>query len=302
MTRFLITGEGFPAFTVLKAAQELPGASISAFIPGSSSSVKAKTFAQSHGIRSLSRSMLMGKEALPTDLRADWLVNINGTTIIAPSVIDRFAGRSLNMHPGLLPKYAGLHCHQWAIRNGESVQGLTVHVMDKIVDAGAILAQQTIPILATDTGLSLFKRTMEQGAQLLIEVLKRIVANDIPQGVPQDLQQRTLYRHKDALSGEIDWRWSARKICDFVRAANYEPLVCPTYTPTASFSGERLVLRYCQISPFPGHAGHGTLVLDASGRPVVACGDQEGIVITRALRDRKVVTPHDWQVLAGSSR
>jgi methionyl-tRNA formyltransferase len=302
MTRFLITGEGFPAFTVLKAAQELPSASISAFIPGSSSSVKAKAFAESHGISVLSRSMLSGKEPLPTDLRADWLVNINGTTIIAPGVIDMFSGRSLNMHPGLLPKYAGLHCHQWAIRNGESVQGLTVHVMDKGVDTGAILAQQTIPILATDTGLSLFKRTMEQGAQLLIEVLKRIVANDIPQGVPQDLRQRTLYRHKDALNGESDWRWSARKICDFVRAANYEPLVCPTYTPTASVSGERLVLRSCQISSVPGCAEQGTLVLDASNRPVVACGDQEGIVITRALRDNKVVAPDDWQKLAGSNR
>jgi methionyl-tRNA formyltransferase len=299
MTRFLITGEGFPAFTVLKAAHELPGSFVSAFIPGSSSSVKATAFAREHGIRILSRSMLTGKEALPADLQVDWLVNINGTTIISPDVIDRFAGRTLNMHPGLLPKYAGLHCHQWAIRNGESVQGLTVHVMDRGVDTGAILAQQTIPILAADTGLSLFKRTMEQGASLLIEVLKRIIANDVPQGVPQDLQQRKLYRHKDALDGEIDWHWSARKICDFVRAANYDPLVCPTYTPVSSICGERLVLRACEISPLPGPGGPGTLLLDASGSPVVGCGNEEGIVITRALRNGKVMTPPEWRMLAG---
>lgn len=302
MTRFLITGEGFPAFAVIKAAQELPGSSVSAFIAGSSASIKATAFAREHGIRLLSRAMLTGKEALPADLQADWLVNINGTTIISSDVIDRFAGRSLNMHPGLLPKYAGLHCHQWAIRNGETVQGLTVHVMDRGVDTGAILAQRTIPILATDTGLSLFKRTMEEGANLLIEILRRVAANDVPPGSPQDLRERTLYRHRDALDGEIDWRWTARKICDFVRAANYDPLVCPTYTPAADIGGERLVLRSCEISPLPSPLERGTLKLDTSGRPVVACGDRESIVITRALREGKVLDALDWQRLTGQFR
>jgi UDP-4-amino-4-deoxy-L-arabinose formyltransferase/UDP-glucuronic acid dehydrogenase (UDP-4-keto-hexauronic acid decarboxylating) len=302
MTRFLITGEGFPAFTVLKAAHELPGSAVAAFIPGSSAAVKATAFSREHGIPILPRTTLAGEAPLPKEVNADWLVNINGTTIICAEVIEHFAGRSLNMHPGLLPRYAGLHCHQWAIRNGESVQGMTIHVMDKGVDTGPILAQKTIPILETDTGLSLFKRTMEQGAALLIDVLKRIVSNDVPQGLPQDLQHRRLYRHKDALEGEIDWRWSARKICDFVRAANYDPLVCPTYTPTARICGERVILRGCEISSQPVSAEPGTLLLEDPGRPVIACGDQEAIAITRALRDGKAIESSDWQALTGAHR
>src|SRR3569623_609440 len=112
MPTFLITGDGHPAYAVLKAVHELPGASVSAFIPGSSSAVKATAYAESHGISILPGMILTGKEPLPVDSPADWLVNINGTTIIAPDVIGLFPGRAINMHPGLLPRYAGLHCHQ----------------------------------------------------------------------------------------------------------------------------------------------------------------------------------------------
>lgn len=298
MPTFLITGDGHPAYAVLKAVHELPGASVSAFIPGSSSAVKAKAYADGHGIRILPRTILTGKEPLPVGSRADWLVNINGTTIIASDIIGLFSGRAINMHPGLLPQYAGLHCHQWAIRNGESVQGLTVHIMDAGVDTGPILAQQTIPIQASDTGLSLFMRTMGTGAQLLIGVIERIAANDAPQAIPQDLSQRTLYRHKDALNGEIDWSWGARRICDFVRAANYEPLVCPTYAPTAVVSGVPLVLRACDIAQGRNRVARGVLAVAEVG-PVIGCGDGEAVLVRRAMRQGRAMTRDDWQKLAG---
>lgn len=301
MLAFVITGDGHPAYAVLKAVHETPGASIAAFIPGSSSAVKATAYARNNAITILPRTMLMGKEPFPHSLRADWLVNINGTTIIASDVIRMFSGRALNVHPGLLPQYAGLHCHQWAIRNGESVQGLTVHVMDAGIDTGPILAQQTIPIRDSDTGLSLFMRAMETGAQLLIGVLTRIIANDIPREVPQDLSQRTLYRHKDALDGEVDWNWSARRICDFVRAANYEPFVCPTYVPTAIVSSVPLVLRACDVAR-PGKHVEPGILKEVDGSPVVGCGSGEAIVIKRALRQDRIMTGNDWQKLAGSER
>ncbi|EAQ36376.1 PbgP3 protein [Nitrobacter sp. Nb-311A] len=301
MPAFVITGDGHPAYTVLKAVHETQGASISAFIPGSSSAVKATAYAENNAIPILPRAMLMGREPFSKSFRAEWLVNINGTTIIDPGVIRMFAGRALNMHPGLLPKYAGLHCHQWAIRNGESVQGLTVHVMDAGIDTGPIMAQQTIPIYDSDTGLSLFMRAMEMGAHLLIGVLTRIIANDIPPAVPQNLSQRTLYRHKDALDGEVDWNWSARRIRDFVRAANYDPLVCPTYVPTALVSGVPVVLRVCDVARPGEHIEPGVL-REVDGSPVIGCGNGEVVVIKRALRQGRIMTGSDWQQLVGSER
>ncbi len=299
MPAFVITGDGHPAYAVLKAVHETPGALIAAFVPGSSSAVKATTYAKNNAITILPRTLLTGKEPFPQSLRADWLVNINGTTIIAPGVIGMFTGRALNMHPGLLPKYAGLHCHQWAIRNGESVQGLTVHVMDAGIDTGPILAQQTISIRDSDTGLSLFMRAMETGSQLLIGVLTRIIANDMPPEVPQDLSQRNLYRHKDALDGEIDWNWSARRICDFVRAANYEPFVCPTYVPTAVVSGVPVALRACEVAR-PGEHIEPGILKEVDGSPVIGCGNGEAVAIKRALRQGRIMTGSDWQQLVGS--
>lgn len=74
MPAFVITGDGHPAYAVLKAVHETPGTSIAAFVPGSSSAVKATTYAKNNAITILPRTMLMGKEPLPQSLRADWLV------------------------------------------------------------------------------------------------------------------------------------------------------------------------------------------------------------------------------------
>jgi methionyl-tRNA formyltransferase len=302
MTSFLITGDGYPAYRVLKAVSEMPAVSVAGVILGSSSSVKAEAFAKSEGLRILPRSILKGREPIPEGVSADWLVNINGTTILAPEIIALFPSRAINMHPGLLPQYAGLHCHQWAIRNGEHVQGLTVHIMDDRIDTGPILAQTNIPIFAHDTGLSLFRRTMEAGTALMIEVLARIVANDIPNATPQDISRRRFYRHRDALEDAVDWTWHAHKIVNFVRAANYEPLACPTYTPTAVIAGLNYTLRSCMAVEANVALEPGTLMSLTADGPIVASGFGEAILVTRALHDGVVVTLGKWQEVLSSQQ
>ena len=82
--------------------------------------------------------------------RQAWLINVNSTMIIPAEVLALFEGRSLNFHPGLLPEYAGLHTHQWAIRNGEREFGVTVHRMEQKIDAGAIVGKLRFPITADE--------------------------------------------------------------------------------------------------------------------------------------------------------
>jgi hypothetical protein len=68
--------------------------------------------------------------AIYNGLAGDWLINAYGTVIVPPAVLRLFAGRALNVHPGPLPEYGGLHMNQWALRNGETRFGATIHLMD----------------------------------------------------------------------------------------------------------------------------------------------------------------------------
>ena len=168
------------------------------------------------------------------------MINAYGTVILPRSVLRLFPGRALNVHPGPLPEYGGLHMNQWALRNGETRFGATIHLMDERVDAGAIVRQAWFDIAPADTGLSLFLKTQQVATDLLREVLGDIMAGRPLRAVPQDLTRLRVYRHAEALDGRIDWCWPARQIVDFVRAGNYRPFASPTYTAYVEVAGARI--------------------------------------------------------------
>ena len=214
--------------------------------------------------------------------------------IIPADVLKPFDGRSLNFHPGLLPEYAGLHTHQWAIRNGEQEFGVTVHRMEQRIDAGAIVGQQRFPIRPGDTGLSLFSRCLAAGAELFPRIIAQIVRGEPLADIPQDLTRRRLYRHRDALDGRIDWNDSAQRVVDFVRAGNYEPLTSPTYVArldkVADFDIE--VLR-AKVEP-ASHGEAGTIADVSAEGPSIVCGDGAAIRIVKARRGRQPMSRAQW--------
>lgn len=82
--------------------------------------------------------------------------------ILTPEFVDRYAGRMVNIHPSLLPAFAGLHTHQRAIDAGCKFAGVTVHQVTSVLDEGQILAQAVVPVLPTDTAGSLAARVLTQ--------------------------------------------------------------------------------------------------------------------------------------------
>lgn len=96
--------------------------------------------------------------------------------ILTPDFIRRFAGRIVNIHPSLLPKYRGLDTHQRALDAGDSVSGCTVHVVTEELDAGTILGQAEVPIEPGDTAQTLATRVLAREHTLYPAILKEFVA------------------------------------------------------------------------------------------------------------------------------
>ena len=86
--------------------------------------------------------------------------------ILTPGFVGRYAGRLVNIHPSLLPAFAGLNTHQRAIDAGCKVAGATVHQVTTELDHGPILAQAVVPVLPDDTAATLAGRVLAQEHQL----------------------------------------------------------------------------------------------------------------------------------------
>ena len=98
--------------------------------------------------------------------------------ILTPGFVQKFAGRMLNIHPSLLPKYPGLHTHRRAIEAGDAEAGCTVHEVTSELDSGPILGQARVPLLPGDSEETLAARVLEQEHRLYPAVLRRYAAGD----------------------------------------------------------------------------------------------------------------------------
>ena len=98
--------------------------------------------------------------------------------VLTPGFVARFAGRMLNIHPSLLPKYPGLHTHARALAAGDAEAGCTVHEVTADLDAGPILGQARVPVLPEDDAESLAARVLTMEHRLYPAVLRRFAAGD----------------------------------------------------------------------------------------------------------------------------
>ncbi len=102
----------------------------------------------------------------------DWVICAGYMRILGAAFVERFRGRLLNIHPSLLPKYRGLHTHARALEAGDSEHGASVHFVTAELDAGAVIAQAPVPVLAGDTAESLAARVLQVEHPLLLHVAR----------------------------------------------------------------------------------------------------------------------------------
>lgn len=174
-----------------------------------------------------SRAALAQLESLDLDL----IINFNSTVLFGEQLLKCPRIGAINFHPGLLPDYAGLNVHQWAILNGETKTGATIHVMTPRLDGGSILAQSNVAIDTAETGLLLLMKLLRGGASLMATVLRDIADTGLETAKPQGKPHRHFYRRSDRPNGRIDFSKPVAEVSRFIRALSYRPLDSPLGVP-----------------------------------------------------------------------
>jgi phosphoribosylglycinamide formyltransferase-1 len=102
-----------------------------------------------------------GEEALVGLLqwhRIEWVILAGYMRVVKEPLLSAFANRIINIHPSLLPAFKGLKAWEQALAAGVRETGCTVHFVNRDIDAGEIIAQQSVPVLDGDTPESLHER------------------------------------------------------------------------------------------------------------------------------------------------
>jgi len=103
-------------------------------------------------------------------------------SILAGDIIKEYAGRMINLHPALLPKFGGEgmynnHVHRAVLAAGETESGCTVHLVDAGTDTGQILLQRRVPVLPGDTSESLAERIHTEEHIAIVDAVKMMIKN-----------------------------------------------------------------------------------------------------------------------------
>ena len=100
----------------------------------------------------------------------DLVVMAGWMRIVSKKFCDAFAGRLINLHPSLLPKYKGLGAVEQALKSGDDETGCSVHWVTEHLDSGAVIKQQTVPILPGDT-VGTLQRAIQQAEHNLLPLV-----------------------------------------------------------------------------------------------------------------------------------
>jgi len=168
--------------------------------------------------------------------------------ILKPEVLAIPRWGAINVHASLLPRHRGAAPVTHAILQGDSYTGVTLIRMTPQLDAGDMLAQQSVPILPDDTTGSLEARLAELGAEMTVDLLRRWAAGESPVPIPQDAAQATRAPKIRKSFGLIDWSQSPEYLERFVRAMQPWPTAY-TFLHQNGRPPQRWIITRLQVGP-----------------------------------------------------
>lgn len=197
---------------------------------------------------------------------------------------------AFNMHGSLLPKYRGRVPVNWAVLNGETETGASLHYMEAKPDAGDIVGQTAVPILPDDTAKDVFDKVTVAAEITLWQALPGLLAGTAPRR-PNELARGSYFGGRKPEDGRIDWTQPARRVYNLIRA------VAPPYPGAfTDLPGGRCIIEAARpvAAPLPPHPA-GLHVLD--GVLFGFCGDGQALRILRASVNGRPLSTSDLSTL-----
>jgi methionyl-tRNA formyltransferase len=228
------------------------------------------------------------------DLNVDVLLNIHSLVILAPEIVRAPRIGSFNLHPGPLPRFAGLNAPSWAIYEGQTTHGVTLHWMDDGIDTGAIAYHASFAIEDSDTGLSLTAKCVRHGVPLVLRLVADATRD--PHSVPaaaQDLNSRRYFGREIPNAGNVVWSVGADEVVRFIRAADYSPFDSPWGIPQARHGSRPVGIAKASLTGEPTHEVPG-MVGKALPRGAMAIATaDEWVAVRRMWQDGRYVVPSE---------
>jgi methionyl-tRNA formyltransferase len=165
----------------------------------------------------------------------DFIFSFYYRNMIRSEVLDIPASGALNLHGSYLPKYRGRVPVNWAVINGESETGATLHYMVEKPDAGDIVDQKKVPIALTDTSHVLFIKVTDAAVAVIARTWP-LLRDGKAARIPMDLKAGNYCHGRKPADGLIDWTKSALQIYNLIRGVTHP------YPGAFTFFGDKKVI------------------------------------------------------------
>jgi methionyl-tRNA formyltransferase len=210
--------------------------------------------------------------ALLREIAPDFIFSFYYRNMIKTQVLELPLRGALNLHGSYLPRYRGRVPVNWAIINGESESGATLHYMVEKPDAGDIVAQEKVAIAFTDTALELFGKVTDAAVTVLRRSWPLLAAGSAPR-IPMDLAAGNYCGGRKPADGLIHWNKPAVQIYNLIRGVTH-----PYPGAFTWLDGKRFVI--WSAWPVAGEGEPGKIV---SMKPLLV-GTGDGLLEIRSLQ------------------
>ncbi len=232
-----------------------------------------RELAKRHGIPYLTSDINLPENVeLVRGIAPEFLLSFYYRNMIRPEVLELAGKGALNLHGSYLPKYRGRVPVNWAVINGETETGATLHYMVYKPDAGDIVDREKVPIDFTDTAFDVFNKVTDAAMTVIGRSWPKLVAGTAPR-VPMDLAAGNYSGGRKPADGLIDWSKSAVQIYNLIRGVTH-----PYPGAFTNIGGKKIIV--WQAWPREGSGEPGRVV---STEPLLV-GTGEGLLEVKTLQ------------------